>query len=176
MTDLNNNQVPNNDVVNADVNAENVAPETATPENAAPQQPFLTSQPVAPQPPVQGQAYQPPQYSAPQEPYQHPMNGAPAGYYKAPVQHIYTPPAGYFQKSRLAAALLGISFGFVGCHNFYLGFKTKAIIQLVLAILGIFTFGITLLASAVWAFVEGILLLIGNENQRFDGNGVILKE
>ena len=40
------------------------------------------------------------------------------------------------QKSKLTAGLLAIFLGTLGIHNFYLGFTTKAIIQLVVSLLG----------------------------------------
>ena len=42
--------------------------------------------------------------------------------------------AGSEQKSKLAAGLMGILIGSLGIHNFYLGYTTKAVIQLVLTI------------------------------------------
>ena len=38
-------------------------------------------------------------------------------------------------KSKIAAGLLGIFLGFVGVHNFYLGYTGKAIGQLLLTVL-----------------------------------------
>ena len=38
------------------------------------------------------------------------------------------------QKSKLAGGLLGIFLGSLGVHNFYLGYTTKAVIQLVLTV------------------------------------------
>ena len=80
----------------------------------------------------------------------------------------YGVPLGYQQKSKLAAGLLGIFLGVFGVHNFYLGYTSKAVVQLVL--------GICCLSfvSAIWGFIEGILILCGNIN--VDGNGVPLKE
>lgn len=40
-------------------------------------------------------------------------------------------------KSKMAAGLLGIFLGSFGVHNFYLGYTTKAVIQLVCTIVGI---------------------------------------
>lgn len=48
-------------------------------------------------------------------------------------------PAGYQQKSKIIAGILGIFLGGLGIHNFYLGRTTRAVIQLVLTI---FTFGV----------------------------------
>lgn len=64
-------------------------------------------------------------------------------------------------KSKIAAGLFGIFLGSLGVHNFYLGYSGKAAAQLVLTILGIFTFGVTSIISGIWGFVEGILILTG---------------
>ena len=64
-------------------------------------------------------------------------------------------------KSKVAAGLLGIFLGWLGIHNFYLGFTSKAVTQLILGILGIVTFGVTTWISGIWGFVEGILALTG---------------
>ena len=42
-------------------------------------------------------------------------------------------------KSKIAAGILGILLGCFGVHNFYLGYKNKAILQLVLTIVGFLT-------------------------------------
>ena len=76
------------------------------------------------------------------------------------------PAGGYNQKDKLTAGLLGIFLGGFGIHNFYLGFTTKAIIQIVVTII---TCGI----ASLWGFIEGILILTGNINT--DANGVPLK-
>ena len=70
-------------------------------------------------------------------------------------------------KSKVAAGLLGIFLGAFGVHNFYLGYTAKAVIQLVLTIVGFLLacvfIGIFLVAAIeIWGFVEGILILTGN--------------
>ena len=55
-------------------------------------------------------------------------------------------------KSRATAGWLGILFGGLGLHNFYLGFHVRAIIQIVLSV---FCGGI----GFIWGFIEGILIL-----------------
>ena len=80
-------------------------------------------------------------------------------------------PAGYQQKSKIIAGILGIFLGGLGIHNFYLGRTTRAVIQLVLTI---FTFGV----ASLWGFIEGILILVsapGSEWHR-DGNGIELTD
>lgn len=82
------------------------------------------------------------------------------------------PAAPVAQKSKLTAGLLAIFLGTLGIHNFYLGFTTKAIIQLVVSLLGAAAFGIGPVAIGIWALVEGIMILTGKINT--DANGVAL--
>lgn len=85
------------------------------------------------------------------------------------------------QKSKMAAGLLGIFLGSFGVHNFYLGYTTKAVIQvsvtgacilLAFCTFGISTFGI--LGIEIWGLIEGIMILAGSIN--VDGKGIPLKE
>ena len=75
------------------------------------------------------------------------------------------------KKSRIASGLLGIFLGGLGVHNFYLGYTKKAVIQLVLFILGCCN-GITAAIACIWGFIEGILILAGNINIDGDGNAL----
>lgn len=138
-----------------------------------------------------GDYYQPPQYGYPQQ-YdqpqytQPPVNAPPypgVPYYQQQqyTQYSQTPPPGYQQKSRLAAALLGILYGSLGIHNFYLGYTTRAIIQLVVSIIGlVFSFAFVplflYLGMYIWGLVEGIQILIGHNERLYDANNVILKD
>ncbi len=70
-------------------------------------------------------------------------------------------------KSKMAAGLLGIFLGAFGVHNFYLGYTTKAVIQLLMTLLSC---GILGFASEIWGLVEGILILTGNINTDAEGN------
>ena len=81
----------------------------------------------------------------------------------APVK----PVVGTNQKSKLVAGLLGIFLGWLGIHNFYLGYNTKGVIQLILTVASC---GV----SWIWGFVEGILIICGNIN--VDASGVPLKD
>ncbi len=151
------------------------------PEPPRPEQP--QQEPVYQQTPpnyTQPQYGQQPQYNAPQygnQPYQTPYQQP---QYSKPLYNV--PPAGYNQKSRLAAGLLGILFGCFGVHNFYLGFNSRAVTQLVVTLVGfILTFivigAFAVLGMYVWGFVEGILILTANNPSRmYDGNGVILRD
>jgi len=89
------------------------------------------------------------------------------------------PVAGPDAKSKLAAGLLGIFLGSFGVHNFYLGYTSKAIIQLVCTIVGLLTscigIGVFLvLGISVWGLVEGIMILCGKID--VDGQGNPLTE
>lgn len=74
-------------------------------------------------------------------------------------------------KSKIAAGLLGIFLGWLGVHNFYLGYTGKAIAQLLISILSCFT--LTFISS-IWGLIEGILILTGSIN--VDGNGNPLRD
>lgn len=72
------------------------------------------------------------------------------------------------QKSKTVAAVLAIFLGFLGVHNFYLGFIVKGVIQLVLSLTVVLsTF------SAIWALVEFIMILTGSIS--CDSKGIALK-
>lgn len=77
------------------------------------------------------------------------------------------------QKSKMAAGLFGIFLGSLGVHNFYLGYTTKGIIQILLTF-----FGACLIigpaVSGIWGLVEGILILSGSINE--DAYGVPLRD
>lgn len=78
-------------------------------------------------------------------------------------------------KSKLCAGLLGIFLGAFGVHNFYLGFTTKAVVQLLVSLVGgLITCGIATVAIQIWGLVEGIMILCGNIQA--DANGVPLKD
>ncbi|MCH5275012.1 MAG: TM2 domain-containing protein [Lachnospiraceae bacterium] len=78
-------------------------------------------------------------------------------------------------KSKMAAGLLAIFLGTFGVHNFYLGFTTKAVIQLVVSLVGgAVTCGIATIGIWVWALVEGIMILTGKINT--DAKGYLLRD
>jgi len=70
-------------------------------------------------------------------------------------------------KSRVAAGLLGIFTGGFGFHNFYLGYTSRGVIQIIVSI---FTCGL----GSLWGFIEGILILCGVINT--DADGIALKD
>ena len=129
------------------------------------------------QPPQPEQNYQQPYAQSYQTNYQPPNYTAQSYQPVQPQQPKYTtPPVGYQQKSRLAAGLLAIILGVFGVHNFYMGFNTRATIQLVLSLAGgLLTCGLGTVAAAVWGFIEGVMILSSN-GPRFDGNGVIMRD
>lgn len=107
-------------------------------------------------------------------------------------------------RSRVVAGILGIFLGALGVHNFYLKRKGRGIAQLLLSlmfIVGYFSMVVMsivcffldlyipimamgmlavwlgflmLIASAIWAFVEAILILCGNV--KTDGRGMPLRD
>lgn len=86
------------------------------------------------------------------------------------------PPA---PKGKVAAGLLGIFLGEYGVHNFYLGYKQRAITQLVITIIGYVTMiiliGFLMVAvTAIWGLIEGIMILAGADSYQRDADGVPL--
>ena len=89
--------------------------------------------------------------------------GAPPGYGPAAYgSHPgYGPPA-YRGKSKVAAGILALFLGTFGIHNFYLGYTNKGLIQLLGSFLSC---GFLVLPIAVWAFIEGILILTARSGE-----------
>lgn len=95
-------------------------------------------------------------------------------YTGAPLSGI-DPPAGYPQKSRIAAGLFGMLMGTFGVHNFYLGNTQRGLIQILVATLGApLTCGLSTVAVWVWSLVEGVQILEGKI--KMDANGIKLKD
>ncbi len=87
-------------------------------------------------------------------------------------------PAGE-QKSKIAAGLLGIFLGCFGVHNFYLGYTSKAVIQLVCSVLGLLLTCLIIgpfvtMGMGIWGLIEGIMILTGSI--KTDGKGIPLKD
>ncbi|WCO65585.1 TM2 domain-containing protein [Iamia majanohamensis] len=80
-----------------------------------------------------------------------------------------SPPAGWAPKQKMVAGILGILLGAWGIHSFYMGNSKKGIIQIVATIV---TCGIL----GFWGLIEGILILIGNDQAKTDAYGVPLAE
>lgn len=59
-------------------------------------------------------------------------------------------------KSKGTAGALGILLGGFGAHNFYLGYTSKAITQLLMTVL---TLGILWIAAEIWGIVDAVQIL-----------------
>lgn len=127
----------------------------------AQQQQTPYAQQQSPYPQQQGQSF------AQQNPYAQPyaQQRSMPGYGQ---QQSYT---GAVQKSKAVAGVLGILFGALGIHNFYLGYNSKALVQLLMTL---FSCGALAFISAIWGLVEGIMILTGSINT--DGKGIPLKD
>ena len=77
----------------------------------------------------------------------------------------------HIQKSKLVMLNLAIFLGWAGGHNFYLGFTSKAVGQLLISIL---SFGLLAPVSSIWALIEGVVMF-GNQHA-IDSNGIPLKD
>ena len=103
----------------------------------------------------------------------YPPDAAPGGYPAVQPGYgaAYANPANLDPqaKSKLVAGLLGILVGGFGVHRFYLGYTSIGIIQIVVTL-------VTCGLGAIWGLVEGILILVGNDNFRTDATGRPLKD
>ena len=81
-------------------------------------------------------------------------------------QPAYGQPVVGAPKQWIVAVLLAFFLGTLGIHNFYLGYTTKGIIQLVLTL----TF-IGLIVSGIWAFIDFIMLLMRAGSFATDAQG-----
>ena len=70
----------------------------------------------------------------------------------------------------MVALLLGIFLGGFGIHNFYLGYTTRGIIQLILTIT---VFGAPI--TGVWVLIELIMILMRSGSYAYDAQGVPLQ-
>lgn len=82
-------------------------------------------------------------------------------YQQQPYQTIDT------RKSKLVAGILQIVLGWAGVGRFYLGYNSVAIAQILVSF---FTCGL----GAIWPFIDGILILVGQVPT--DADGVPLKD
>ena len=69
-------------------------------------------------------------------------------------------------KSKVAAGILGILLGCFGVHNFYLGYTSRGIAQVLISVLSCF---ILSPISAIWGLIEGIMILTGNIDTDAEG-------
>lgn len=58
-------------------------------------------------------------------------------------------------KSRTAYVLLGVFVGYFGIHNFYAGYKGRAIVQLLITVISLFTLAVV---TWIWAIIEAIVI------------------
>lgn len=72
-------------------------------------------------------------------------------------------------KSKVVAGLLGIFLGWLGIHNFYLGYIGKGIAQLLLTVLSL---GFLSWVAGLWGLIEGILILTGSISKDKKGNSI----
>ena len=100
-------------------------------------------------------------YAAGQQAYGQPAYGQPAY-----GQQAYGQPVVGAPKQWIVAVLLAFFLGTLGIHNFYLGYTTKGIIQLVLTItvIGIFV-------SGPWALIDFIMLIMRSGSYATDAQG-----
>ena len=82
------------------------------------------------------------------------------------AQPVYGQPVVGAPKQWIVAMLLAFFLGTLGIHNFYLGYTTKGIIQLVLTItvIGIFV-------SGPWALIDFIMLIMRSGSYATDAQG-----
>ena len=73
-------------------------------------------------------------------------------------------------KSKVAAGVLGILLGFLGIHNFYLGYMEKGLTQLLISVLSL---GFLSIIPGIWGLIEGILILTDRINKDGKGNPLV---
>lgn len=67
-------------------------------------------------------------------------------------------------KSKVVAGILGILFGGLGIHKFYLGYTKEAVIMLAIWIVGWITLGLVPLVMNVIGIIEGIMYLTKSDD------------
>lgn len=116
-----------------------------------------------PQDAQQGYAQQP--FGQPQDPqqgYAQPAFGQPAFGQPAFAQGVYANPP----KQWIIALLLAFFVGPLGIHNFYLGYNSRGLIQLLLSVIVI---GLPI--TAIWAFIEFIMIIMRSGSYGCDATG-----
>lgn len=136
-----------------------------------PADPYATQQFAAAPPYPNGyaeQGYGQPGYG--QTPYGQPQYGVPGYGQPSAAPFGVDPISGlpYSDKSKVAAGLLSIFFGFFGIGRFYAGHTGLGIAQLAVNIaLTLLTLGLWLFAAWIWPLVDGIVLLAGNPRDQY---------
>ena len=100
-------------------------------------------------------------YAAGQQAYGQPAYGQPA--YGQPA---YGQPVVGAPKQWIVALLLAFFLGPLGIHNFYLGYTTKGIIQLVISLTVV-----GLIVTGIWAFIDFIMLIMRSGSYACDAQG-----
>jgi len=110
--------------------------------------------------------------------------GEPSSPFDMPFGSTNPNPANVKSQKNATAGLLGILFGAVGAHNFYLKRKARGFVQLGLTALAILSqgkLGILALAAGLWGVVEGVMIYGGKidveaEDTRFNKLALWAKE
>jgi len=97
-----------------------------------------------------------------QQPYTQPAFGQPAFGQPAFAQGVYANPP----KQWIIALLLAFFVGPLGIHNFYLGYNSRGLIQLLLSVIVI---GLPI--TAIWAFIEFIMIIMRSGSYGCDATG-----
>ena len=98
----------------------------------------------------------------PQQGYAQPAFGQPAFGQPAFAQGVYANPP----KQLIIALLLAFFVGPLGIHNFYLGYNSRGLIQLLLSVIII---GLPI--TAIWAFIEFIMIIMRSGSYGCDATG-----
>ena len=105
-------------------------------------------------------------YAAGQQAYGQPAYGQPAYGQPAYGQPAYGQPVVGAPKQWIVAVLLAFFLGPLGIHNFYLGYTTKGIIQLVISLTVV-----GLIVTGIWAFIDFIMLIMRSGSYACDAQG-----
>ena len=81
-------------------------------------------------------------------------------------QQAYGQPVVGAPKQWIVALLLAFFLGPLGIHNFYLGYTTKGIIQLVISLTVV-----GLIVTGIWAFIDFIMLIMRSGSYACDAQG-----
>ena len=110
------------------------------------------------------QAYGQPGYAQPA--YGQPAYGQPAYGQPGYAQPAYGQPVVGAPKQWIVALLLAFFLGPLGIHNFYLGYTTKGIIQLVISLTAV-----GLIVTGIWAFIDFIMIIMRSGPYATDAQG-----
>ena len=82
------------------------------------------------------------------------------------AQPAYGQPVVGAPKQWIVALLLAFFLGPLGIHNFYLGYTTKGIIQLVISLTAV-----GLIVTGIWAFIDFIMIIMRSGPYATDAQG-----